>query len=239
MFLFVTISQGHFIAIPGNTEIKILDTRSMTFVDTKAMAHNVATNCCAFNVLRQNSEQNYYVLATGDIAGNVMIWSMKYENNALTVSELDRCGGGGGGICEIVWKDKDELLCCTMSAGIYRYRCSGGDVQKSGDNAVESKEMESEATGSMDVDKSQKKKRFEDDSDEDFDIDMDDDEDDGSKKIVLRKDAESDTSPEPETETKTKTENDAKSAVANGTDQKQQLQDDVEFAILLMDNVPN
>ena len=68
---------------------------------------------------------------------------------------------------------------------------------------------------------------------------MDDDEDDGSNKIVLRKDAESDTSPEPETETKTKTENDGKSAIANGTDQKQQLQDDVEFAILLIDNVPN
>jgi len=236
--LFDSTRNGHFIAIPGNTNIKMLDTRSMTFVETKDLTHNAVTNCCAFNQHRENAEEQQYVLATGDIAGNLAIWSLKYENDSLTVSAVDKCSGQSGGICEMVWKDETELVLTSMNGAILQYHLEmNQEVKTATTDTVESEEVKEEetaSTGTMDVDKEntntlnadsqpeeKKKGRFDDESDEDFDIDMGDEE--GTGKVVLRKTVEAATVPDskpdtlPEPEPATKTESGGPSADAKGT----------------------
>jgi len=165
--LFDSAPNGVLLAIPGNREIKILDTRSMAFAEAKDLAHGATANCCAFSRFAGESPDGPYVLATGDVAGNVVIWSLRFEGDALRCSASKRITARSG-ICQLLWMAESELLFCSMDGAVHRVRADAAQ------RAEPNEPMDTDPAAESAPAESTKKGRFE-DSDEDFDIDMDHD----------------------------------------------------------------
>ena len=201
--LYDTYTQGQLIAIPGNQNIKILETKSMKFRQTESMSHHFAVNVCAFNRHLEKAESAHYILASGDIKGSISIWDITYNDKQFEFSKVDsiQCQEG---VCNLVWKNANELYVSSMNANIYKYR-----FEAVVDENVNTSNQTIEVS-TMDIDNEEKEVEKEtktapdakSDSDDDFDIDMDADIDnDGgvspTKKVLKRSfvDSDEDTSP--------------------------------------------
>ena len=198
-------TQGHLIATPGNQNIKILETKSMKFRQTESMSHHFAVNVCAFNHHLEKAESAHYILASGDIKGSISIWDITYHDKQFEFSKVDsiQCQEG---VCNLVWKNANELYVSSMTANIYKYRFEAVVDE----NVNTSNQTIVDKVSTMDIDNEEKEVEKEiktaqdtkSDSDDDFDIDMDADVDnDGgaspTKKVLKRSfvGSDEDTSP--------------------------------------------
>eukprot|EP01084_Bolivina_argentea_P113605 202439_1 len=164
---FDSTKDGHLIAIPGNANVKILDTKNMKMKENISIAHRNATNCCVFNHYLESADTTEYILASSDIGGHVFISCITCDDDTFECKILDEIPGDAG-ICSIIWKSSTELLVTTMNSDVYKYTFEPKQPQPlaSNNNHDDAAKKEEELITN--------KKKTDSDSEEDFDIDMDD-----------------------------------------------------------------
>merc|ERR1712129_145276 len=223
---FDATTNGQLIAIPGNDQIKILDTKTMQFKQVPTMTHHFTVNVCAFNHFDTSS---HCILASGDVKGCICIWDIVFDGDKqFEVQKIDsiQCQEGEG-VCNLIWRNANELYVSTTNANLFKYHfetktvvvVNNENVNISNENVIADKvsTMDIDQTSNAQTEQKEEQQTIKkveetkaatkvdsDDDDEDFDIDMGGDVDDNgkpspTKKVLKRSFVESDDETLPKT----------------------------------------